>query len=248
MPQLSTGLVIAGAYADKLRRVLFAQLRDKIKSKEIEGQEVAKKAGELNRILFEILVNKLKLDKGDAVRIRIEYDIKDGNIEWRLNTLQIEAFKRIPDDEVKKAVDETLKAAEEVLAKPVSAEEAAWTGQQPTAPKPELQAPPVKVKALVLLGKTGEGALFNLTGTKDEELGIVSFTPEDGKTRIESIIVANKNAYRMETVIDKPYEDVLKAAKENAKEILELLNAQAYSKISADEAKSIIREKLLTFI
>jgi len=29
--ELSTGLVIAGAYADKLRRTLFAQLRDLVK-------------------------------------------------------------------------------------------------------------------------------------------------------------------------------------------------------------------------
>ncbi|HIE58698.1 MAG TPA: DUF2258 domain-containing protein [Hydrogenothermaceae bacterium] len=57
MPQLSTGLVIAGAYADKLRRVLFAQLRDKIKAGELTNQLVAQKAGELNRLLFKWTVS-----------------------------------------------------------------------------------------------------------------------------------------------------------------------------------------------
>ncbi len=38
MPLLSTGLIIAGAYADKVRRTLFAQLKDKIKHNEITPQ------------------------------------------------------------------------------------------------------------------------------------------------------------------------------------------------------------------
>ena len=127
MPQLSTGFVIAGAYADKLRRVLFAQLRDAIKRGEIDNKTVAQRAGELNRLLFEILVNKLKIDKGDVVRIRIEYDVKDGDIVWKLDTLRIEAFRRIPDEEVEKIVKESIKKKEEILAREVTEEERAWT-------------------------------------------------------------------------------------------------------------------------
>lgn len=127
MPQLSTGFVIAGAYADKLRRVLFAQLRDAIKRGEIDNKTVAQRAGELNRLLFEILVNKLKIDKGDVVRIRIEYDVKDGDIVWKLDTLRIEAFRRIPDEEVEKIVKESIRKKEEILAREVTEEERAWT-------------------------------------------------------------------------------------------------------------------------
>ncbi len=109
--QLSTGFVIAGAYADKLRKTLFAQLRDRVKAGEITGNEVARAAGEINRFVYEILVNKLKLDKGDVVRIRVEYDVRDGQIVWHYDTLTIEAFRRIPEEEIGKAL-EAAKAEE----------------------------------------------------------------------------------------------------------------------------------------
>ena len=157
MPQLSTGLVIAGAYADKLRRVLFAQLRDKIKAGELTNQLVAQKAGELNRLLFDILVNKLKIDKGDVVRIRIEYDVVNGDIVWKLDTLKIEVFKRVPDEEVEKAVKETIEKAREVLEKPVTGEEAEWTGA-----KPETHAAPAKVAEAIPLGRTSDNEVLIL--------------------------------------------------------------------------------------
>ncbi len=111
--QLSTGLVIAGAFADKLRKTLFAQLRDKVKSGEIQASEVARAAGEMNRHLYRIIVEKLKLDKGDAVRIRVNYDVRDGKIVWDYNTIAIEAFRRIPEEQVLKAMEEAASEAEE---------------------------------------------------------------------------------------------------------------------------------------
>ena len=59
MPTLSTGYVIVGAYAIKIRRTLFAQQKDRIKNKELDGKEIARASGELNKVLFDILVNKL---------------------------------------------------------------------------------------------------------------------------------------------------------------------------------------------
>ena len=110
MALLSTGLVIAGAFADKLRKTLFAQLRDMVKSKEIEGTEVARAAGEINRLLYEIIVNELKMDKGDVVRIRVEYEVKDGKIVWKYDTLTLEAFRRVPDAEVQEKVRKVLES------------------------------------------------------------------------------------------------------------------------------------------
>ncbi len=107
--KLSTGLVIAGAYADKVRKTLFAQLREEMKAGHVSSTEVARAAGELNRILFEILVNRLNVDKGDVVRVRIEYIVEEGSIHWRLNTLEVEAFRRIPDADVREAVEEVIK-------------------------------------------------------------------------------------------------------------------------------------------
>ncbi|MCE4619082.1 MAG: DUF2258 domain-containing protein [Desulfurococcales archaeon] len=112
---LRTGLVIAGGYADKVRRVLFAQLRDAIKSGEISNTDVARAAAELNRLLFEILVNKLNIDKGDVVRITIEYELDPPNINWKLDTLQIQAWRRLPDEEIQAKVRESLPEAEEVM-------------------------------------------------------------------------------------------------------------------------------------
>ncbi len=112
--RLSSGLVIAGAYADKLRRTLYAQLKDKIKSKEIDSKEVARAAAELNRLLYEIIVNKIKLDKGDVVRVRIEYDERNGEIVWKYDTLEVEAFRRVDENEVKKAVEEIVSKASEI--------------------------------------------------------------------------------------------------------------------------------------
>lgn len=112
---LRTGLVIAGGYADKVRRVLFAQLRDKIKSGELSNQDVARAAAELNRLLFEIIVNRLGLDKGDVVRITVEYEVEPPNIIWKLDTLQVQAWRRIPDEEVQARVREALAGAEEYM-------------------------------------------------------------------------------------------------------------------------------------
>ncbi len=106
--RLSTGFVITGAYADKIRKTLFAQTREYVKKGLLESKEVARAAGEINRFLFDILVNGLSLDKGDVVRIRIEYSIEEGRIHWHLPSLTIEAFRRIPDSEVMRVVEEAI--------------------------------------------------------------------------------------------------------------------------------------------
>jgi len=112
--RLNTGLIIVGAYADKVRRTLFAQLKDKIKAKEIDSKNVAKASADLNKLLYEIFVNKLKLDKGDVVRIIVNYDLADGDVVWNLDTLKIEVFKRVPEEEYAEIVKESIKRIEEL--------------------------------------------------------------------------------------------------------------------------------------
>ncbi len=127
--RLSSGYVIVGAYADKIRRTLFAQLRDVVKSGKIDSKEVARAAAELNRLLYEIYVNRLKVDKGDVTRVRVDYTIKDDKIEWSFDTLEVEVFRRIPDDEVAKVVKDVTERAKEITEAEVqySVEEAGKT-------------------------------------------------------------------------------------------------------------------------
>lgn len=115
MTLLSTGFIIAGAYADKVRKTLFAQLREHVRRGEVSSQEVARAVAELNRALYHVLVERLKSDKGDVVRARIEYDIEYGKLVWRYDTLQLEVFKRIPDEDVRRVVRETIAEIEKIL-------------------------------------------------------------------------------------------------------------------------------------
>lgn len=109
---LRTGIVLAGAYADRVRKVLFAQLSQKIKSREIDNREVARAAGELNTILYEAFVKHLALSKGDLVRIQISYSIKDGRINWDYSSIKARAFREIGEEVVAKAIEEALKSRE----------------------------------------------------------------------------------------------------------------------------------------
>lgn len=116
MPRLSSGLVIAGAYADKIRRTMFAQMRDYVKKDKEWGQRIALAIAQLNRFLYTLFVEQLKIDKGDVVRVRIDYDVDEQNksIVWRWDTISVEAFRRIPQEEVDKVVKSLASKALEI--------------------------------------------------------------------------------------------------------------------------------------
>ncbi|MGC8993313.1 MAG: single- stranded DNA-binding family protein [Candidatus Aenigmatarchaeota archaeon] len=109
--RLSSGFVIVGAYAKKIRKTLFAQLKDKVKDKEV-SKKLAYASAQLNKLIFDILINKLKLEKGDLVRISIEYEFDESKKEvvWKPETLRVFCFKRIPQEEIEKIVQESLKS------------------------------------------------------------------------------------------------------------------------------------------
>lgn len=98
--KLTTGLVIAGAFAMKLRRTLFAQMKPVIKIGQVTSEELTRAAGELNSLLYLALVERLKVSKGDVVRITIEYSLEDGKVSWDLSSLRLEVFRRVGDEEV----------------------------------------------------------------------------------------------------------------------------------------------------
>lgn len=109
--ELSSGLIIAGAYASKVRRTMFAQA----KSLGVPSDEVVRSTAELNMVLYEILVNRLRLNKGDVVRVRIDYEVENGRIRWLYDTLRVEAFRRISDEEVRRGVRDVVAKVDEVI-------------------------------------------------------------------------------------------------------------------------------------
>ncbi len=137
--ELNTGIVIAGAYASKVRRSLFAQLSNIVRSNKNASKEVARASAELNWVLYRAIVESLKADKGDAVRVRIKYtyDPAQNKLEWDYDSLRVELFRRVPDGEVEEKVRETVKRdAEEArkrfsVAQPAESREVSeWEGEE----------------------------------------------------------------------------------------------------------------------
>lgn len=121
--EVRSGLIIAGAYADKLRKVLFAQFAEKIKSGELSKESIAKASGELNAFLYHLLVEKLKLDKLDVVRINVKYEIYNKELKWDYENLKIEAYRKIPQTEIDKTIIEAVKYVKEIVESKYTIEE-----------------------------------------------------------------------------------------------------------------------------
>ena len=270
--ELSTGLIIAGAYADKLRRTLFAQLRDIVRQDKEFAREVARASGEINRLLFIILVEKLKVDKGDVVRIRVQYDVENGRIKWYYDTLRVEYFKRVSDEEVTKAVkevlEEKLKEVQEQYAVAPTKEEAEkiLKGEKEefkieetkeilgkTQPLEKEEAIEEKVENIMNIineaapiGETIEGGLlFELKGSSGENIGIASIESRAGTYIAEAILLPKPGeAYKGYVKLAKSLDDY----RENPQLLIEELRKAPITKISAEEAKEILREKMESIV
>ncbi|MEB3788919.1 MAG: DUF2258 domain-containing protein [Desulfurococcales archaeon] len=214
MPTLRSGLVIAGGYADKVRRVLFAQLKDKIKNGEVEAKKVAQAAGELNRLLFEILVTNLQVDKGDVVRISVDYEIEDGDIKWLLDTLTVQVWKRVPDEEVESKLKSVLSRAEEVLEE-----------------EPSYQ--------LEKLGETDTGDIvFKLT-YQGQDAGAIMITPINGQAIVRASVLApapkaiKKKIIEVSGDISSYLEDNLSSLLSDAEDVEKRIAERIYREILA---------------
>jgi len=154
MPRLSSGLVIAGAYADKIRRTLFAQMRDHVKQDKAWAQKVAYASAQLSRFLYIILVEQLKTDKGDVVRVRIDYEIDESakEIKWKWDTLQLEVFRRVSQEQVDSIVKEYVAKASELSVTAVA-------------------------YSLVKIGETFDGDIIYNVTLAEKEVGAVIVTP-----------------------------------------------------------------------
>ena len=191
---------------------MFAQLKDSIKNGEITAQEIAKSVGELNRMLYTLLVEKLKIDKGDLVRIRINYEIKDGQIAWDRNSLRIEAFRRIPEDEIEKAVEDFISRWDEIFEKGISYE-------------------------IEKIGETEDGDQVYSVKLEGNEVGALITTPLDTEIFIKKgaiihptpiIIEKLRKQVSPDSTIESIIEEIINEAQKNPKYV------------SPEEAKKLI--------
>lgn len=205
--EINTGIVITGAYADKLRRTLFAQLSGYVRKGKEYAREIARASGEVNKLLYIAIVENLKSDKGDAVRIRIKYryDPRINKLTWDYSTLRIEFFKRKPDDEVnsivKKVIDTHLKEIMEQYARPEYVEET----------KPQTMVERIEaINLSEIIGKAdpiGEtsigGVVFKLSNKSGVEIGIASVEPRGDSWIIDAVVIYSGKAYRVYGRTDK---------------------------------------------
>lgn len=219
VPQLSSGLIIAGAYADKIRRTLFAQLREQMRKGEISSQDIAFAAAQLNRLLYVLFVDTLKMDKGDVVRVRVEYEVINGKIEWKLDTLRVEAFKRIPETEIEEAVKKVIEESKQILAKAIE-------------------------YSIERVGETEDGDVIFSVKLNEKEVGALIVTPVN-----EELAIIKKGAVTAPTavVVEKSKVEVARRPLDEAiKETLtELIKAPKYVDLSeAEHVINIIKKRI----
>ena len=107
--ELSTGLIITARYADKLRRVALVAF-----GKMVDKDVIVRDVAELNKELYEEIVNKRKIGKLDVIRIMVdaEYDVKENKIKF--SNVRIQHF--VPEDQCASREDlERLKKENEEL-------------------------------------------------------------------------------------------------------------------------------------
>lgn len=108
-----TGPVRASGYAIKLRRVVNAALRNLYKSKALNPKKVNDYITNLNKTLYQILIDRLGVPKDLVVDISGKIDVKEDSIEIR-------------------DVEVTLWEKDEILSKTVTRELREKIAQAPT--------------------------------------------------------------------------------------------------------------------
>ncbi|MEM4718297.1 MAG: DUF2258 domain-containing protein [Desulfurococcaceae archaeon] len=262
--EFSTGYVIAGAYADKVRRTLFAQLRDLIRQDKEFSKEIARASAELNIVLYRILVDELKTDKGDLIRARISYtlDQKTKRIIWDYKTLRVEVFRRIPDNQVAEVVNDIIsnrlsKILEEFKIAPQVAEAAVRAFEVSEEKLEEertrvIQPPTIHVLkpsdiigAIIPLGETIDGGLlFKINDKNGRSIGLASVTPSGDELVIDAIViqegVARRYLSRTRGSI-RTYQD--------SPEMLTMeIDKASPTELSREQADGLIREKMLSLM
>jgi len=256
--ELNTGIVIAGAYDDKVRRTLYAQLSSMVKASKDFAKEVARASGELNKLLYHILIEELKTEKGDAVRVRVKYivDEKESRIKWLYDTLKVEVFKRIPDENVEKAVSKVLseklsEVQEQYKEAPGRVEAVEAPGKAEAVPPPTEEAKPGfnildQVGSVDVVGETIDGGyILKFSDIKEESMGLASVVASGEDVVIDAILLGpGREAYRYITRVKGRLDQYA----ESPSRILEDLRGVKPTILSGDEARKLIEEKMRSLL
>ncbi len=202
----------------------------------------------------------MKIDKGDVVRIRINYEVEDGKIKWDYSSLTIEAFRREPDEKVEEVVKESIKEilekeeekpveekkeeerkeleeekVEEKLEEKIEEKEAL-----PATPQPPSEWTSNIAEAVTLGELPYGGYVLALKDANGDNLGLVVAEERAGTTVLDAIVISGDSAYRAYIKTETP----LSRIGEDPNIVLEELKKATPTVISKDEARKIIEERL----
>ncbi|MCE4623596.1 MAG: DUF2258 domain-containing protein [Caldisphaeraceae archaeon] len=90
--ELSTGLIIAARFADKIRRVAIVSLR-----KWVPKDIIIRDVSALNKELYEEIVNKRKMDKLDIIKVVV--DVLYDEVEKKLRFSNIRITRYYPEEQ-----------------------------------------------------------------------------------------------------------------------------------------------------
>jgi len=254
--ELNTGIVIAGAYADKLRRTLFAQLREYVKKNKDTAREIARASGEVNRLLYIILIENLKCEKGDAVRVRIKYryDPAQNRVTWDYDTLKIEYFKRIPDEDVEKVVKKIMSEKLEEIKKQYmtapSREEAEKILRGEAVEEWREETKPLEKEGEDIVQNIGStdpigetmhgGVVFKLVSKSGDNIGIASIEPLAGEWIVDAIVIYRGKAYRIRGKLAESKDKYL----QQPMKLVEEISRHKPLPISEEDARKTIEGKM----
>lgn len=80
MIELKTGPVRMSGYAIKLRRAANAAMRSYYAEKKLDAKIVNEKFTELNKLIYETLINRYNIPKDVIVNIQLSLDVIDNNL------------------------------------------------------------------------------------------------------------------------------------------------------------------------
>ncbi|MCX8203166.1 MAG: DUF2258 domain-containing protein, partial [Nitrososphaeria archaeon] len=84
-----------------------------VQTGQLDSEEVARAAGVINALLYEVIVERVKLRKNDVVRVTVNYRLRDRTLEWDMDSLQLELYRRVDAEEVKSALAEARRSVAE---------------------------------------------------------------------------------------------------------------------------------------